>query len=473
MPDTTTLADYEGDSPEAVEWRAIRERNVEEFRRLTGFDRFDQPRPRGVSYEALVEDAETLAGLVEPHTQLIARISAAGWLLFPDTSEHQGAFNLQWCKDAGFKVHAYKATEGRTYVDAQQARTRDEIRRLGLVGMVYGFVFWSAEYDSNPALWNEQGKWFAQHAPAEFAHAIDVEMLCTGGSTDVARVVAGYRSVYPDHPLMIYTNRGLYTSRSKATPADPSTLGLLEWHAGIANGAYTSATGSLPAQFNAISSLSNSLTGFPPEVAWQVTDHCAVAGQLVDGNAFKGTTDDFRRIFITGGDDVAITEAEFSRFDKIVRDRFATAWVRASSYGSDAAPDGMISPVGMTYQNYLQLRALLQQIGVAVADDPTLEQISAALSALAPGMTQAVVAGIRDDFPDVQLDYSRLGEVVGAKLDEHLGTLRIVSDAPSSEPARLAPASGPDLDADDEADDADLGVDLDANAQGNPPTGEG
>jgi hypothetical protein len=308
VPDTTSLDDYDAGSPEAAEWRDIRARNVEEFRRRNTHDRFDRARP--VALADLKGDAEQLMREVDRHLDLVATLTTSGWLLFPDVSEHQGAFNWQWCKDAGMKVAAYKGTEGRTYVDGQQARNRDTIRALGLTGMVYGFVYWSAEYDSNPALWNEQGKWFAQHAPDDFAHAIDVEMLCTGKSTDVARVVAGYRSVYPHHPLMIYTNRSLYASRSKGTPANPSTLGLLEWHAGITNGAYTSATGSLPTEWGGISTLTNSLTGFPPEVVWQFTDHGAVAGLSVDGNGYKGTLDSFRRAFITGGESDDMSQAD-------------------------------------------------------------------------------------------------------------------------------------------------------------------
>jgi hypothetical protein len=441
VADTTRLDDYPPDSPEAAEWRQVRERNVGAFRRRALFDRFGNTRRS--RFDGLdVGAAEQVSRRVGQYADEVEAMSAAGVLLFPDTSEHQGAFNLQWCRDAGFKVHAYKATEGRTYVDSQQARTRDEIRRLGLIGMVYGFVYWSKEYDANPSLWNEQGRFFAQHAPAEFAHAIDVEMLCTGKSTDVDKVVAGYRSVYPDHPLIIYTNRGLYSTRSRAVP-DPSSLGLLLWHAGIGNGYYTSATGSLPSEWSAITSLSNSMSGFGPEVIWQFTDHGAAAGQSVDGNAYKGTVDSFRRVFITGGDeDMPLTNADADLvIDRLLNRKVTSAWhgtdlsllalwLSTHRYAVEAGYPGT-RPAGNPAPNTPTLAKLLM---AASGDEPTLAEINqgftTAFKAQVPGMSQAVVDGIRSALPtDVTIDPEQIHGIVAAALDEHLGTLKIVSDA--------------------------------------------
>lgn len=120
-----------------------------------------------------------------------------------------------------------------------------------------------------------------------------------------------------------------------------------------------------------------------------------------------------------------------SEVDRIVHDRLASPWVTASGYGDAAAPGGKISPVGMTYQNYVQHKALLTQIGVAVADDPSIAQITAALGAQVDPMSQAVVAGLKDALPaSVGLDYDRVGQIVAVKLDEHVRSFTISTDAP-------------------------------------------
>lgn len=56
--------------------------------------------------------------------------------------------------------------------------------------------------------------------------------------------------------------------------------------------------------------------------------------------------------------------------------------------------------------------------------------VAAGISAQVQPMTAAVVDGIRSDFPEVQVDYTRMGQVVAARIDEHLGSLRVTSDAP-------------------------------------------
>jgi hypothetical protein len=57
--------------------------------------------------------------------------------------------------------------------------------------------------------------------------------------------------------------------------------------------------------------------------------------------------------------------------------------------------------------------------------------VAAGLTEQVGPMTQAIVDGLKAALPsEVAVDYDRVGQVVASKLDEHLGTLRIVSDAP-------------------------------------------
>jgi hypothetical protein len=70
----------------------------------------------------------------------------------------------------------------------------------------------------------------------------------------------------------------------------------------------------------------------------------------------------------------------------------------------------------------------------ASGDEPTLAEINqgftTAFKAQVPGMSQAVVDGIRSALPtDVTIDPEQIHGIVAAALDEHLGTLKIVSDA--------------------------------------------
>jgi hypothetical protein len=73
----------------------------------------------------------------------------------------------------------------------------------------------------------------------------------------------------------------------------------------------------------------------------------------------------------------------------------------------------------------------------SVSQTDTLEASAAsqskALADATAGISASVVAGLKDALPkSLDVDYTRVQAVVSAALDEHLGTLRIVSDAPQN-----------------------------------------
>lgn len=227
-------------------------------------------------------------------------------LLGPDVSQFQGRPN--WRQVAAshpdMEFAWYKATEGRTHVDPSCAYNREAIPAAGLIAGAYHFLYYSAEYANNPALWGAQAENFVKAAGRDHGHVLDVEAAAASGHwLGVREWVAAYRRLLPGHPLGVYTNRGMWNNRSRM-PYPPTGLFDYAWHAGYRDGQYIPTKGSLPAQWAAASGrLSNSLSGagYPGVDLWQITDHAAVPGVpgTCDGNAYTGTRTEYQAL-LTG-----------------------------------------------------------------------------------------------------------------------------------------------------------------------------
>lgn len=299
-------------SPEHDEWHAI-------DRRLAALP----PRPRA---DPAAVAAHEPVGL--------AHLALGGVLLFADTSTFSGAVDFARYKAGGFKVLGYKETEGRTYLDDQANASRHGIAANDLEGLAYHFAFWSTEYASNPKLWGAQVEWFLAHAPSGYAHCLDIEMLAASGSfIDVRAMVNAYRAHYATHPLLLYTNRGLWVNRSKVPYGAPA--GTLLWHAGYRDGLYAPTRGTLAQQWSALGSTVNSMSGLgftdDETLIYQFTDHASVPGigSLCDGNAFRGTVADYRDSLITGGaDDMSQADVDQIKayIDSRIDDIAARVW---------------------------------------------------------------------------------------------------------------------------------------------------
>jgi hypothetical protein len=279
------------------------------------------------------------------------------------------------------------------------------------VPLAYHYLFYSDEYGNNPALWARQADLFIDNADPAAIHVLDVEAAATSGHhLGVREWVAQYRRRLPNHPLGVYANRALWENRSRM-PYSPAGLFDFVWHAGVGNGYYTSATGTIQAQWSAQGGLVNSFAavGYPTVKLWQLTDHAKVSGvggSFCDGNAFIGTLSELQAL-ATGkaGDDMPLTDAEWTKLrgivDDVVHDRLAQPWVNADALVDDTKTQ--ISPLQMIEQAYMRApgRLMNAKIGgttvkdallAAVAQTDTLEASEAAQSAALAGLNVDALA---------------------------------------------------------------------------------
>jgi GH25 family lysozyme M1 (1,4-beta-N-acetylmuramidase) len=284
---------WAADTPEALEWQAIADRHARHLAE------HGHPIPQGEA------EAEQLRAA---HVRELAALSTSGVLFGPDCSQYQGRPAWGTVYASGCRLGFYKGTEGRTFEDSSHQYNRAAVKAAGLVPGVYHFLYYSDEYATNPSLWAAQARWFVSRADPDALHFLDVEAAAAAGHhLGVREWVTEYRRLLPGHALGLYANRSLWANRSRV-PYDPAGLFDYVWHAGVADGRYTTATGSIAAEWAATSSLSNSFAGkgYPECRLWQITDHAQVAGVsgTCDGNGFQGTLAELRALITTGtGDD--------------------------------------------------------------------------------------------------------------------------------------------------------------------------
>ena len=123
--------------------------------------------------------------------------------------------------------------------------------------------------------------------------ALDVELAGTGGQ--VRPFLDRLCSKRPGETVLVYSSRGLW-SLAGAGGVDISGYPVLAWHAGVRNGAYSPASGSLAAIWAVVGQLSLSTFGglsATRTVAVQYTDRASVPGCNggVDGDAWLASAD--------------------------------------------------------------------------------------------------------------------------------------------------------------------------------------
>lgn len=338
------------------------------------------------------EEADELQAAARLEDEL-RRLSAAGVLFGPDVSQYQGLPAWATVKAAGCRLKFWKATEGRTFKCPSAAHNAAPL--AGMVDCAYHFLYFSQEYADRPALWGAQADWFARNVTAGVGHVLDVEAAATPGHwLGVKEWAAEYRRLFPGHPLGGYLNRSLWRNRSRM-PYDPAGIFDYVWHAGIGDGYYTSATGSIAAEWGAVGSLSNSVAGmgFPTVRLWQITDHAAVPGVsgTCDGNAWQGTAADLAAMLTgTRGDDsmsAADVAALKAYIDSKLADLPPAVW--RVPVGGETDPNGHAVTQGIASQrNYnriadVQAKVTAQTSALVkvLAQTDTLEAVNAAQTA--------------------------------------------------------------------------------------------
>jgi hypothetical protein len=357
------------------------------------------------------------------------------------TARNTRALGPDWSavRASGCVIGGYKVSEGRTFIDPTHAWNRAQTKAAGLVPLAYHYLFYSDEYAANPSLWARQADWFVDNADPAAIHVLDVEAAATSGHhLGVREWVAQYRKRLPNHPLGVYANRALWQNRSRM-PYDPAGLFDFLWHAGVGNGYYTSATGTVQAQWSAQSSLVNSFAsnGFPTCKLWQITDHAkvpGVGGTFCDGNAFTGTLAELRALATTTGDtDMPLDTNDLAKVRALVRDEvrtaFSEAWVNADALVDN--PESQISPLGMILQSHLRAPARLlgtrvntgltvqQALTAAVIQTDTLESSQTAQSAALAGLDpDALAEAIVAKLPGGSVDVAAFRQAFGQALED-------------------------------------------------------
>jgi hypothetical protein len=282
-------------------------------------------------------------GVPDEHTRTL---SNSGVLFGPDCSQYQGKPDWYSVRTSGCVIGGYKVSEGRTFEDPSHRWNREHTKAAGLVPLAYHYLYYSDEYGNNPSLWGRQADWFVDNADPAAIHVLDVEAAATPGHhLGVKEWVAQYRKRLPGHPLGVYANRSLWQNRSRM-PYDPGGLFDFLWHAGVGNGYYTSARGTIQEEWSTQRSLVNSFAsnGFPTCKLWQITDHArvpGVGGSFCDGNAFQGTITELRALATGKADDSMSAEdvAALKTFiDGKLDDIAAAVWSRHLATDWDGQP---------------------------------------------------------------------------------------------------------------------------------------
>jgi hypothetical protein len=347
---------YAPGTAEAEEWSAIA---AAPSRHGQGFDEVDPDDPAHLeAVNVDLEQAEPAAAAEDGPRSL----SGVGVLFGPDCSQYQGKPDWHAVRAAGCVIGGYKVSEGRTFEDPSHEWNRAQTKANGLVPLAYHYLFYSDAYAADPSLWAAQAEWFVRQADPAAIHVLDVEASATAGHhLGVREFVARYRQLLPGHGLGVYANRALWENRSRM-PYTPAGLFDFVWHAGVGNGYYTTATGTIQQQWSAQSGLVNSFAaqGYPVVKLWQITDHAKVSGvggSFCDGNAFMGTLTELKALTgQNGAQDMPLDSTDLTKVRAIVKDEVRSAladpWVNADALVDD--PTKQISPLGMVLQSYLR-----------------------------------------------------------------------------------------------------------------------
>lgn len=194
-----------------------------------------------------------------------------------DVSHYQGTIDWQQVAATGVvKFALIKATEGTGYIDPSFADNVRGARAHGIIPGAYHFLHGG----------NVSGQWsFFTRVVGDPSGMLTV---CDEEASDVTTSdVAAWDTVRKawKMPHGYYSNRGLWHGGSVAASDT------WPWHAGNANGRYTSATGSLQNQLAHTILSPSSFGGFNSFKMIQFTDHAIVPGIIgpCDGNVWLGT----------------------------------------------------------------------------------------------------------------------------------------------------------------------------------------
>jgi GH25 family lysozyme M1 (1,4-beta-N-acetylmuramidase) len=334
-------------------------------------------------------------------------------LFVADISEHQGNVSMSTWRSVGIQGCIAKALEGVTYHDPQWAANKAKVVDAGIVPGAYHYI-------NNMHSGAEQARAFVAVAPANFIHAIDVE---APGPIDLEGYFTEYRKHYPEKPVLIYTNHGMWRQICKLPEIDAAARYTHHlWVAGSAPGLYQPGTDDFRNIWKRVRAGSD---GGLPFLGWQTYDLMQYSGSATvpgvartgncDMSVFGGTVEQLKAFTGTGKVDDVVTSDEMDQ----IAQRTAAAILTSGLYRDKwTGPDGTTEP--LTVMRVLD--EIFRRSDDAVQLTPATAQ--ALVNAVSQSTADKLASGVHVDPTDPAQLKTLLGEV----LDEHLQSLRIVSE---------------------------------------------
>ncbi|QSL99772.1 lysin A, glycosyl hydrolase domain [Gordonia phage ODay] len=217
-----------------------------------------------------------------------------------DVSNHQGNFDFARAKSEGITFATHKITEGDGYRDPFWPRAKAEMQRW-FPGRWGGYVFCRTNTDPMA-----EARLLREHAgSADFPLQVDYEDTTNGGSVaDLKRRIEAYRAVGFTQLLPIYVPRWYWQGRmGGASLADlPAPI----WNSDYVSGRNT------PARLYPGDTYKGwaDMGGKSVQIL-QFSETASVAGQSIDVNAFRGSGDEFNRMF--GGTTMSYADDELKK----------------------------------------------------------------------------------------------------------------------------------------------------------------
>lgn len=361
-----------------------------------------------------------------------------------DISNWQGDVDMSTWPGMNVRGVIAKALEGMTGIDKKWYANKKRLDAMKdrIVPGAYHYI-----NHVHPAA--DQCKAFLDLVPGDWIHALDAE---APGPLDVDGWFNEYRKHYPNKIVALYTNEPMWTSVSKLPKVDAAAryAPVELWVAGAYRGAYQAGSddfrkiwGRVPA--GADGGLPQ--LGFETYAIMQYSGSASVPGVSGPCDAgVAGSVDVLKRLAAVNGgsEDMPLTDAEIDKIvAKVWSKQLTSEWngrllaasamlARAEKYAIEggwpyervAGNDHAGTPTNAKWVADT-LKAITGQTDTLEASEAAQ---ATALAQLVPTLADALAVKLAGGLEVQGVDYARVKQLLEDGLDEHLASLRIVSD---------------------------------------------
>lgn len=356
-----------------------------------------------------------------------------------DISNWQGDVVMSTWPSIGIHGCFAKALEGMTGVDVKWRRNKGLL--AGMAGP--SFVPGAYHYANNIHPGADQCRAFLDLVSGDWMHGFDVE---APGPIDVDGWFREYRRHYPNKVVALYTNIGMWKSRSLVPVFDVNARwGPVEvWVAGAYPGAYQSGTDDFRKIWSRVAAGADGglpFLGFDRYALMQYSGSATVPGVPGIGNcdmSVAASIDVLKRLAATNGGSDDMSQADVDAIKAYLGSPGFLGAVadaiggRASFRDKDPYDPAKALTVDRILNELLRRSddprdltstgrdALAAQLGKVDAD-----ALAQAKADIVNGVVSQLQAGVHVDPTDPKV----ISDLLGQQLDEHLGKLRIVTTA--------------------------------------------